>query len=93
MSIITWSTLAVGIILLITAKFSVIRMSQEINHGRNPQEWITLAWWPNYKDRRVMKIYHSLFPQGRLNILYVSCIASGVCLLLLAVIFASHSQI
>ena len=93
MSIVAWSTLAIGVLLLVTAKFSVIRMVQEINRRRDPQEWITLAWWPNYKDRRVMKTYHSVFPQGRLNILYGSRIASGVALLLLAVIFASHSQI
>jgi hypothetical protein len=93
MSYIAWTTLAIGIAMLSAAKWAVIRMTQEINRRREPREWISLAWWPTYKDRLVMRTYHSVLPQGRWNVAYVSCISSGVALLVLSVIFASHSQI
>jgi hypothetical protein len=86
-------TLALGITMLLAAKWTVIRMTQEINRRREPSEWISLAWWPTYKDRQVMKTYHSALPQGRLNVVYLSCISGGIVVLLLAVLLASHSQI
>ena len=93
MSAVVWITLITGLAMLVVAKLSVVRMVQEINRRREPREWISLAWWPNYKDRQVMKIYHSVLPQGRLNVVYISCMAGGMVVLLLAVIFASHAPI
>ena len=93
MNSIAWITLAFGIVLLLAAKWSVVRMTQEINRRREPSEWISLAWWPTYKDRQVMKTYHSSLPQGRLNVIYISCTASGIIVLLLAVLIASRTQI
>ena len=86
-------TLALGITMLLAAKWTVVRMTQEINRRREPSEWISLAWWPTYKDRQVMKTYHSSLPQGRLNVIYISCTASGIIVLLLAVLIASRTQI
>jgi hypothetical protein len=93
MNSIVWITLAFGIVMLLVAKWSVVRMTQEINRRREPSEWISLAWWPTYKDRQVMKTYHSALPQGRLNVIYISCTAGGIIVLLLAVLIASHTQI
>ena len=87
-----WTMLALGIAILIVAKLSVVRMVQEINRRREPREWISLAWWPNYKDRQVMRTYHAVLPQGRLNIVYVGCITSGLFVLLLGVLMAAHAQ-
>jgi hypothetical protein len=93
MSYLAWITLALGIAMLLFAKWAVIRMTQEINRRREPREWISLAWWPNYKDRQVMKVYRSTLPQGTWNVAYVSSISGGIALLVLAVLLASHSQI
>jgi hypothetical protein len=93
MNVLVWITLAAGLAMLVIAKLSVVRMVQEINRRREPREWISLAWWPNYKDRQVTKIYHSVLPHGRLSVVYISCMAGGIAVVLLAVIFASHAQI
>ena len=93
MNILAWATLAVGIAMLFAAKWSVIRMTQEINRRREARQWFSLAWWPNYRGRQVMRIYRSTLPDGRWNVAYISCISGGLILLLLAVFLASHSQI
>jgi hypothetical protein len=93
MSYLVWTTLALGIAMLLFAKWAVIRMTQEINRRREPREWISLAWWPNYQDRRVMKEYRSTLPQGNWSIAYLSSISGGIALLVLAVLIASRTQI
>ena len=93
MNAVVWITLATGLLMMTVAKLSVVRMVQEINRRREPRNWVSLAWWPNYRDRQVMKTYHSILPQGRLNIIYISCMAGGMVVLLLALIFASHATI
>jgi hypothetical protein len=79
------------LVALIVSKWSVIKMAQQINQRSQPGPRVSLKWWPNYKDRRVMRLYHSVCPQGRWHFVYVGSVASAVLLVLVAVIIGSHA--
>jgi len=84
--------LALSVILaaLIMAKWSVFRMAQQINRSAAPGELVSLKWWPNYKDRRVMRLYRSVLPQGRWHMIYFGCLACALIVFLSAILLASH---
>jgi hypothetical protein len=86
------AALAIAVVALVISKWSVFMMARQINQRVDPVSRISLKWWPNYKDRRVIKVYRSVLPQGRLNIVYASCIGSAGIILFLAVFLASRTQ-
>jgi hypothetical protein len=95
MSGLAWTmncAVAIALAALVIAKWSVYKMAQHVNSMVGPGDRISLKWWPNYKDRRVMKTYHRVFPDGRLNVVYISCIGSALIVVLLAVVLASRLQ-
>jgi hypothetical protein len=75
---------------LITAKWSVFRMVQQVNKSAAPSDRVSFKWWANYQDRRVAALYHSAFPRGRWNLVYIGSLASAFILLLLAVFAGAH---
>lgn len=84
--------LTLGVILaaLIMAKWSVFRMAQQINRSVAPGEQVSLKWWPNYKDRRVMRLYRSVLPEGRWHLIYIGCLAGALIVFFSAILLASH---
>ncbi len=83
---------AIALLALVVAKWSVYKMAQQFNSRVGPSDRISLKWWPNYKDRRVMRTYHRVFPQGRLNVVYISCTGSAILIVMLAVLLSSRFQ-
>ena len=75
---------------LIVAKWSVFKMVQQVNKGAEPGDRISFKWWANYQDRRVASFYHSVFPRGRWNLVYVGSLASALILLVVAVFVGSR---
>jgi hypothetical protein len=75
---------------LITAKWSVFKMVQQVNKSAEPTDRVSFKWWANYQDRRVARLYHSVFPRGRWNLIYAGSLASAFLLFLLAVFAGSH---
>ena len=95
MSGLAWTmniAVALALAALTIGKWSVYKMAQQINSRVGPDERISLMWWPNYKDRRVMRTYRRVFPQGRLNVVYISCTGGAVLIVFLAVVLASRFQ-
>jgi hypothetical protein len=93
LALIPIASLVIGLAVLVIAKWSVVMMVRQINRKVESSECISLMWWPTYKDRRVLKLYHSVLPQGHLNILYISCLGGGLAVLFLAVFLASRVQL
>jgi hypothetical protein len=77
---------------LITAKWSVLKMVQQVNKSAAPSDRVSFKWWANYQDRRVAALYHSVFPHGRWNLVYIGSLASAFILLLLAVFVGAHLE-
>ncbi len=94
MNTLTWIldlALAVTVAALIMAKWAVFKMAQEINRSVEPRERVSLRWWPNYKDRRVMHMYHAVLPQGRWHFVYFGSLGSALVIFLFALVLASHT--
>jgi hypothetical protein len=90
----TWfSVLALVVIAaaLIAAKWSVAAMVRCINRSAAPEERISLKWWPNYKDRRILRLYHSMYPQGRWHFVYAGSLGGAFVVFLIAMILAAHT--
>jgi len=90
MSYFAWSILALGLALWVIAWLSQLRMVQEINRRREPRDWIPM--W-RITTTGVLRIYRSVVPQGRLRVVYISCVVGGIILFILAAVIASHSEI
>jgi hypothetical protein len=83
--------LAVTVAALIMAKWSIFKMAREINRSVEPGERVSLRWWPNYKDQRVMRIYHTVLPQGRWHFVYFGSLGSALVVFLFALLLASRT--
>jgi hypothetical protein len=94
--LVIYCALAIAFVFAIVAKWSVVRMVREINRLALPggerlfQEGVSLWWWPNYKDRHVLKVYRSLQPYSRLRFVYPGALAMAGLVILAAVLFAAH---
>ncbi|MGC2621333.1 MAG: hypothetical protein WA414_19975 [Acidobacteriaceae bacterium] len=94
MNTLTWIlnlSLAVALAALIAAKWSVFRMAKEINRSVEPRNRVSLSWWPNYKDRRVMHMYHAVLPHGRWYTVYIGSLTGAALVFLFALILASRT--
>lgn len=94
MNTLTWIldlALAGTVAALILAKWSVFRMAREINRSVEPGDRVSLRWWPNYKDQRVMRTYHEVLPQGHWHIVYLGSLGSALLVFLFALLLASHT--
>ena len=91
-----YSALAIAFVFAIVAKWSVVRMVREINRLALPggerlfREGVSLWWWPNYKDRRVLKVYRSLQPYGGLRFVYPGSLLMAFLSILAAVLVGAH---
>ena len=92
-----YGALAIAFGFAIVAKWSVVRMVREINGLALPggerlfREGVSLWWWPNYKDRRVLKVYRSLQPYSGLRFVYPGSLLMAFLSVLAAVLFAAHA--
>lgn len=88
-----------GIVLVCTSvsKWSVIKMTREINRLALPggerllNSKISLLWWPNYKDRRIWKMYRSLQPYSGLRWVYPGSLVVAGLVILAAVLVSAHA--
>jgi hypothetical protein len=91
-----FGAIAIDFAFAIVAKWSVVRMVREINRLALPgrerlfREGVSLWWWPNYKDRRVLKVYRSLQPYSRLRWVYPGSLVVAGLVILAAVLVSAH---
>ena len=76
---------------LVAARWSAVRMASEINRHASDAERISMKWWPNYKDRRVLKRYRFEIPGGRLHLVYIGCMVSAFAFLVAGIALGMHS--
>jgi hypothetical protein len=94
----TYSALVVMAVCLLISKWSVVRMVRQINRLALPGgerlilKRVSLWWWPNYKDRRIWRLYCSLQPHGFLRAVYPGSLAIAGLVILIAIIVAAHVQ-
>jgi hypothetical protein len=92
-----YGALAIAVVCVCVAKWSVIQMVREVNRLALPggerlvRERMSLWWWPGYKDRHVRKVYRSLQPYSRLRWVYPGSLVIAVLVILAAVLFAAHA--
>jgi hypothetical protein len=91
-----YGALAIAVVCVCVAKWSVIQMVREVNRLALPggerlvRERMSLWWWPGYKDRHVRKVYRSLQPYSRLRFVYPGSLVIAGLAILAAVLFAAH---
>ena len=94
--LVIYGALVAAFVFAIVAKWSVVRMVREINRLALPggerlfREGVSLWWWPNYKDRRVLKVYRSLQPYSRLRWVYPGSLVVAGLVILAAVLVSAH---
>ena len=92
-----YGALAIAVVCVCVAKWSVIHMVREINRLALPggellvRKPMSLWWWPGYKDRHVRKVYRSLQPYSRLRFVYPGSLLMAFLSVLAAVLFAAHA--
>ena len=79
------------VVSLVVARWSAIRMAREVNSVAASGERISMKWWPNYKDRRVLRRYRFAIPDGRLHLLYIGCMAGAFAFLVVGILLDAHS--
>jgi hypothetical protein len=92
-----YCALAIALVCMCVAKWSVIKMVREINRLALPggerliRERMSLWWWPGYKDRHVRKVYRSLQPYSSLRWVYPGSLLMACLVILAAVLVAAHA--
>ena len=89
-----WARIAMVLciaVALVAARWSAVRMASEINLHTSDADRISMKWWPNYKDRRVLKCYRFEIPGGRLHLVYIGCMVSAAAFLVVGVALGIHS--
>lgn len=89
-----WARIAMVLciaVALATARWSAVRMASEINRQASGAERIPMKWWPNYKDRRVLKRYRFGIPGGRLHLVYIGGMVSAFAFLVVGIALGIHS--
>jgi hypothetical protein len=76
---------------LAAARWSAVRMASEINRQASAGDRISMKWWPNYKDRRVLRRYRSEIPSGRLHLVYFGCMVGAFTFLIVGIALGVHS--
>jgi hypothetical protein len=78
---------------VVVARWSAVRMAQEVNGRVSDSERISMKWWTwaNYKDRRVLKRYRFTIPGGRLHLVYIGCMAAAFLFLVVGIVLGAHS--
>jgi hypothetical protein len=76
---------------LVMARWSAIQMAREVNRRASDGDRISMKWWPNYKDRRVLQRYRSTIPDGRLHPAYIGCMAGAFVFLVAGILLGAQS--
>ena len=93
-----YSALLIALVCVCVGKWSVIKMTREINRLTLPggerlvreqvSQW---RWWLNSRDRRVWKVYRSLQPYSRLRWVYPGALLAAGAVILAAVLVSAHA--
>ena len=89
-----WARIAMVLciaVALAAARWSAVRMASEINRQASAGDRISMKWWPNYKDRRVLRRYRSEIPSGRLHLVYFGCMVGAFAFLMVGIALGVHS--
>ena len=95
--LVVYSALIITFVLVNVAKWSVVRMTREINRLALPggellvRERLSLwGLWLNGRDRRVWKAYRTLQPYSRLRWVYPGSLVGAGLVILAAVLVAAR---
>jgi len=91
-----YSALAIALVCVCVAEWSVVRMVREINRLALPggerllRQEISLWWLPGYKQRHIRKVHRSLQPYSGLRWVYPGSLVAAGLVILAAVLVAAH---
>jgi hypothetical protein len=92
-----YGALAIAVVCVCVAKWSVIQMVREVNRLALPggerlvRERVSLWWLPGYKQRNIRKVYRSLQPYSALRWVYPGSLVIAGLVVLAAVLVAAHA--
>ena len=79
------------VVSLVMARWSTVRMTNEINQRVPDGDRMPVKWFSNHNDRRVLKRYRFEISNGHLHFLYFGCMVAAAAFLVAGIVLGVHS--